>query len=66
MQYRVTYKNGQSEIIEAASYTVARGTAIFRKEDGGHTATVSFNEVRSITEVDESSGKSAGALYGFA
>jgi hypothetical protein len=52
MQYKVSYKDGKSEVIEAASYTVARGTAIFHKAGGGHVAIVSFDEVRSITELD--------------
>ena len=34
MQYKVSYKDGKSEAMEAASYTVARGTAIFRKAGG--------------------------------
>ena len=52
MQYKVTYKDGKAEVIEADSYTVARGTAIFRKQDGKHVAIVSFSEVRSITELE--------------
>lgn len=45
-------KDGKSEVIEEASYTVGHGTAIFRKKDGKHTAIVSFSEVRSITELE--------------
>ena len=52
MPYKVSYNDGKSEATEAASYTVARGTAIFRKAGGGHVAIVSFDEVRSITELD--------------
>ena len=42
MQYKVSYKDGKSEAMEAASYPVARGTAIFGKAGGGHVAIVSF------------------------
>jgi hypothetical protein len=54
MQYKVIYKDGSSQIIDAASYNLDGGLYIFREEDGEIASRIIFGEVRSITKLKES------------
>jgi hypothetical protein len=61
VQYKIIYKDGSVQIIEAASYTIARGTCIFNKEDGSRVSILTFSEVRSITKLDQEPAPVASA-----
>jgi hypothetical protein len=50
MQYRVIYKDGSSQLIDAATYTLGGGLYIFRDEDGEIVSRVLLGEVRSVTK----------------
>jgi hypothetical protein len=52
-EYKVTYKDGSSEIIDAATYKLDGGPYVFKDGDGDEVSRVITGEVRSMTKLKE-------------